>query len=79
MVELNFAIFIRNIQQSHILNFRMLNVIIKKIKECRKSGGCLFRKKRYSRKISSPQVVLRAPVVSNGIKTLLVSDTIKFR
>lgn len=30
-------------------------------------------------KISSPQVVLRAPVVSNGIKTLLVSDTIKFR
>ena len=30
-------------------------------------------------KISSHQVVLRAPVVSNGIKTLLVSDTIKFR
>lgn len=55
----------------------MLNVIIKKLKSA-ESGGCIFRKKRYSRKISSPQVVLRAQVVSNGIKTLLVSGTIKF-
>ena len=57
----------------------MLNVIIKKkLKSAERVVVVCLEKSDTPEKISSPQVVLRAQVVSNGIKTLLVSGTIKF-